>query len=160
MLKSMILASVLASGLGLGTNALAHEYNDDGYHQPHYLGNPGGVFEIRVVPPLHRPVERCLRGSRVDELQAEQSSLINAGYRDGDLTGSEMDRLLGQQDHIARLEQRMRADRCLTVSERDDLMLRLEQAARNIWQARNNDERRRRHHGGWHNGDWHYNTRH
>jgi len=166
MLKSALLASLIAVGIMVSGVASAHDYGayeSDSWdqEQPTYLGNPGGYFSIRVVPPPPpRPhyVERCMEGNRIDQMQAEQSSLINAGYADGGLTESEMNMLFAQQDRIADIEDRMRSDGCLTMNERNDLLARLDQANRDIWRERNNDRRR-----GWHQGrphhSWNHNNR-
>lgn len=160
MFKQALLLSVAAAGLlltGLASADSRYESND--WEQPEYHGNPGGHFSIHVVPPPHYyrpappPPPRCVPGYRVDEMQAEQASRIHAGRQDGDLTRPEMDSLFAQQNHIAALEGRMRNDGCLTLHERNDLIARLDQASRDIWRERNDNERRGQHHrphyGGW-----------
>ncbi|MFZ1342024.1 hypothetical protein [Thiothrix eikelboomii] len=163
MFKKTVLLMLTATGCLLSGLANA---TDDGRHWngPGYHGNPGGNFSIhvvpppRLVPPPHYQPVRCLPGNRVDQLQAEQASRIHAGRQDGDLTRSEADMLWAQQERIAGMERRMRQDGCLTANERNDLIARLEQASRNIWRERHDNERRGYHHrpphGGW-NSDRH-----
>lgn len=152
LMLAMAAASLCLSGLASAENYM---YDDSEWEQPRHTVHPGGHFSIHVVPPAryYEPPPRCLPGHRVDEMQAEQTSRIYAGRQEGDLTRSEMDALLSQQNHIAAIEARMRNDGCLTVHERNDLLNRLEQAGRNIWRERNDNERRgeyhRPHHGGW-----------
>lgn len=161
MFKTIVLVTVSAATLLLSSLATANEYGRH-WNEHESSGQPGGYFSIHVVPPppprYYRP-ERCLPGHRVDEIQAQQSSLISAGFQEGDLTGYEMDMLLGQQDNIENLEYRMRNDGCLTVNERDDLLARLDQAGRTIWRERNDHERRQYHHNGPYHRDWSGNNR-
>ncbi|WP_298608537.1 hypothetical protein [uncultured Thiothrix sp.] len=164
MFKKALSLSLVVAGLCLSSLASAENYmyeNND-WEQPEYYGNPGGHFSIHVVPPVppryappryYEPPPRCVPGHQVDQMQAGQSSQIYAGRQEGDLTRSEMESLLAQQDHIASIEERMRRDGCLTLQERNDLVARLNQASRDIWRERNDNERRGEHHrphyGGW-----------
>lgn len=168
MLKKALLISLAVASLGLSglANAENYIYENNDWEQPEYHGRPGGHFSIHVVPPpryappprYYEPPPRCVPGHQVDQMQAEQASLIYAGRQEGDLTRPEMDSLLAQQDHIAAIEERSRRDGCLTIHERNDLVGRLNQAGRDIWRERNDNERRgdhrRPHYGGWH-GDRH-----
>lgn len=155
LLVSLAAAGVLLSGLASAENYL---YENNEWEQPGHRAHPGGHFSIHIVPPPppphHYRPQRCLSGGRVDQLQAEQASRIQAGRQDGDLTRSEEQMLWDQQDRIADLERRMRRDGCLAPNERDDLINRLDQAGRTIWRERNDNERRghyRPSHGGWNN---------
>ncbi|TXH71175.1 MAG: hypothetical protein E6Q83_02940 [Thiothrix sp.] len=166
MFKKALVLSLAVSSLCLSSMASAENYiyENQGWESEHHR-HPGGHFSIHVVPPVppryvppryYEPPPRCVPGYQVDQMQAEQSSRIYAGRQDGDLTRSEMESLLAQQDHIASIESRMRRDGCLTLQERNDLVARLNQASRNIWRERHDSERRGQHHrppyGGW-NGD-------
>lgn len=164
MFKKALSLSLAVATLCLSSLASAENYiyeNND--WQPEHHRHPGGHFSIHVVPPVppryapppryYEPPPRCVPGHQVDQMQAEQASRIYAGREDGDLTRPEMESLLAQQDHIDAIEERMRRDGCLTLHERNDLVARLNQASRDIWRERNDNERRgdhhRPHYGGW-----------
>jgi len=150
LMTGLIGISVLASGA-----AFAEGQHHGGYH--HGGNHSGGFINIRIMPPPPPPRPRCVPGNLVDDMQADQAGRIRDGRRSGDLTQSEVATLNAQQDRIAAAERRMRSDGCLTLAERNDLVARLEAAARDIYRERNDHERRggrddRGGHGGGHGG--------
>jgi hypothetical protein len=79
----------------------------------------------------------------VNGREAFQRQRIGAGVQDGSLTRGEAHRLAGQQRHIERVEQRMRADDgSLGPRERLRLDNKLDRASAHVYRARHNDRTR------------------
>jgi protein required for attachment to host cells len=79
---------------------------------------------------------------RIDATRAEQRKRIEEGRRNGQITRSEYNRLMAEQDRIATMERRAKADGIATPSERREIRHAQEEAARHIYQESHNGETR------------------
>jgi hypothetical protein len=81
------------------------------------------------------------RDAGVNHRQFNQQSRIQQGVRQGDLSRGEARHLEREQGHIAREEQRYRADGHLSRWERADLRHDQNRASRDIWRERHDGDR-------------------
>ncbi len=79
----------------------------------------------------------------IDRNQAEQRALIEQGRRNGQLTRGEYYRLMEEQDRIAEMERRAKADGFADPHERRRIREAQEVAGRHIYQETHNNETRR-----------------
>lgn len=84
---------------------------------------------------------------RIDDRQARQMQRIEQGYRSGDLTRQEYNRLVYQQREIARLERLLERDGRLSYADRAYLTQLQNDASRDIRAERHDG------HNGWSNRD-------
>lgn len=113
---------VVALLLGFGSVSAAARSSHDDVAQP--------------VPSSYKVVQY-----RVDEREARQERRIVQGARSGELTPRETRRLVQQQRHVRRLEQRARADGVVTASERREIRSQQQHANRTIRRMKHNERR-------------------
>ena len=93
----------------------------------------------------HRYAPRHYDGwgdGRINALQWRQQEAIKKGLRSGDLTRREADRLWQEQERIARLESRYKADGHFSARERRDLERDLNRAGHRIYNERHDRQYR------------------
>lgn len=73
---------------------------------------------------------------KVDRREGNQMDRIGKGIAEGDLTRHEARRLVGQQVHIARYEEKAKSDGVVTEKERDKLDRLQDKASSTIFQLR------------------------
>lgn len=78
----------------------------------------------------------------INRMQYMQQKQIQRGVRSGALTRSEARRLWDEQERIARLERRYKADGHLSLAERRDLERDLNRAGRRIYNQANDRQAR------------------
>ncbi len=86
----------------------------------------------------------------IDRRQSHQNTWISWGRRTGSLTGEEARALRAQQQHIAEMERRAKADGHVTRNERIGIRQAQREAAHDIRREMRDRDRRGR---GWHRGN-------
>lgn len=79
---------------------------------------------------------------RIDANQAQQRARIEEGRRSGQLTRGEYERLSAEQERIAAMERRAKADGVVTPGERYAIRGAQNDASRHIWQEKHDGESR------------------
>ena len=138
-IRNSVSALVLAT-VGLVGPALAHDDGPKGHAQ-----HSGGT---------HGPVVAVWRNtsagdSRVIARQEKQRQRIDNGWRSGELTRDELQRLDAQQARIADMARRFSADGRLTPAERLELERVQDRASVDIARTKHNDNDRHRLYTQW-----------
>ncbi len=126
MLKQTLITGIMGLGMVLGTASMA---------SPYYGSHHGDYNYIQPIQPTN---QYCVSGQRIDRRQASQKRRIDSGVRKGLLVEWEKRELRQEQRRIKKAERRMRSDGCLTRSERNRLMKRLDRASDRIRQLKQN----------------------
>jgi len=135
-------AKQLLLGLLLGIPAIASAHSPfEAAHERHWVVIEKAHYDRYRTGPQHYD---GWGDGRINAMQWQQQEAIKNGLRSGDLTRREADKLWREQERIAALESRYKADGHLSASERRNLERGLNSAGHHIYNERRDAQDRDR----------------
>lgn len=151
------LATLASTSLALADERPGRGHGDrDYYSERQHRYGPRAAHQDRDGR-RHRDADRRDNRfeDRIDNRQDRQMDRIRDGWRSGDLTRKEVERLRKQQQKIERMQDRFDKDGRYTKAEREKLRKALERADQSIRKQRHDDDQRYRRSPDW----WRYDDR-